>query len=372
MNYYVQIEKMSVGYDGKPLIRDIEIGLEKGKILTLIGPNGAGKSTILKSIAKQLHLIGGAVYLGGRSLEQMSGQEISGEMAIVMTEKLRTELMTCEDVVATGRYPYTGRFGILTKKDYEMVEEAIRLVHVEPFRNQDFTKISDGQRQRVMLARAICQEPEIILMDEPTSFLDVKYKLEFLSILQKLQRKKQLTVIMSLHELDLARRVSDKILCIKGDYVERFGNPEEIFFKDYIRSLFGIETGSFDEESGNMELERPKGKPDIFVIGGGGTGKDIYRRLQREHIPFIAGILYENDGEYPVAKALAAETLTAEAFEPIPEDTLEEAKRKLDGCRKLICCRQRFGTMEQANEALFSYAKAQGKEIEMGETIWQK
>ena len=363
---------MSVGYDGKPLIRDIEIGLEKGKILTLIGPNGAGKSTILKSIAKQLHLIGGAVYLGGRSLEQMSGQEISGEMAIVMTEKLRTELMTCEDVVATGRYPYTGRFGILTKKDYEMVEEAIRLVHVEPFRNQDFTKISDGQRQRVMLARAICQEPEIILMDEPTSFLDVKYKLEFLSILQKLQRKKQLTVIMSLHELDLARRVSDKILCIKGDYVERFGNPEEIFFKDYIRSLFGIETGSFDEESGNMELERPKGKPDIFVIGGGGTGKDIYRRLQREQIPFIAGILYENDGEYPVAKALAAETLTAEAFEPIPEDTLEEAKRKLDGCRKLICCRQRFGTMEQANEALFSYAKAQGKEIEMGETIWQK
>ena len=121
-----------------------------------------------------------------------------------------------------------------------------------------------------------------------------------------------------------------------------------------------------------MELERPKGKPDIFVIGGGGTGKDIYRRLQREQIPFIAGILYENDGEYPVAKALAAETLTAEAFEPIPEDTLEAAKRKLDGCRKLICCRQRFGTMEQANEALFSYAKAQGKEIEMGETIWQK
>ena len=104
----------------------------------------------------------------------------------------------------------------------------MELVHVTEIRNQDFTNISDGQRQRVMLARCLCQEPKIVLLDEPTSYLDVKYKLEFLSVLQEMRRKKKLTVIMSLHELDLAEKVSDKILCINGKYVERFGRPEEV------------------------------------------------------------------------------------------------------------------------------------------------
>ena len=204
MDYYFQTEGYSVGYDGKPLIRQIEIGIQKGEILTLIGPNGAGKSTILKSIAGQLGVIGGSAYLDGRELGAMSGTELARKMAVVFTERLKTELMTCEDVVATGRYPYTGHFGILTKKDREAVREAMELVHVMEIRDQDFAKISDGQRQRVMLARAICQEPEIVILDEPTSFLDVKYKLEFLSVLQELRLKRGLTVIMSLHELELA------------------------------------------------------------------------------------------------------------------------------------------------------------------------
>lgn len=210
MDYYFQTEGYSVGYDGKPLIRQIEIGIQKGEILTLIGPNGAGKSTILKSIAGQLGAIGGSAYLDGRELGAMSGTELARKMAVVFTERLKTELMTCEDVVATGRYPYTGHFGILTKKDREAVREAMELVHVMEIRDQDFAKISDGQRQRVMLARAICQEPEIVILDEPTSFLDVKYKLEFLSVLQELRLKRGLTVIMSLHELELAERVRIK------------------------------------------------------------------------------------------------------------------------------------------------------------------
>ena len=174
MEYYFCTKKMSVGYHKCPLIEDIEIGLEKGEILTLIGPNGAGKSTILKSIARQLALIDGVIYLDRQSIIQMSGEELSQKMAVVLTDKLKTEMMTCEDVVATGRYPYTGRFGILSESDYRVIEEAMDLVHVTAMKDQDFTRISDGQRQRVMLARAICQEPEIIILDEPTSYLDAK------------------------------------------------------------------------------------------------------------------------------------------------------------------------------------------------------
>ena len=229
MDYYFKTERMSVGYQGKTLIENIEIGLNKGEILTLIGPNGAGKSTLLKSIAKQLALTGGAVYLDQKEMAQMSGVELSQRMAVVFTEKLKTEFMTCEDVVATGRYPYTGYLGILSKEDHAIVEEAMNLVHVTEIREQDFTKISHGQKQRVMLARAICQEPEIVILDEPTSFLDIKYKLEFLSILQEMKEKKGLTVIMSLHELELAQKISDQILCLNGKYVEKYGSPDEIF-----------------------------------------------------------------------------------------------------------------------------------------------
>lgn len=363
MDFYFYTKNMSVGYQGKPLIRDIKIELPKGEILTLIGPNGAGKSTILKSIAGQLKLLAGTAYLDKQALGAMSGKELSAKMAVVFTEKLKTDLMTCEDVVATGRYPYTGYFGILTPEDKRVVQEAMELVHVTPIKEQDFTKISDGQRQRVMLARAICQEPELIILDEPTSFLDVKYKLEFLSMLQELCRKKKMTVIMSLHELELAERVSDKILCVKGEYIDRFGTPEEIFQPGYIRSLFDIETGIFDEANSSMELQAATGEPEIFVIAGGGSGRPVYRELQRKGIPFAAGILYEQDLDYPVSKALAAKVIKVEAFEPITDQTLQEAKRCLAGCKQVICCKDHFGTLEKANEELLAFAKASGKTI---------
>ena len=225
-DYYFKMDDMAVGYQGKTLIHDINIGIDKGEIVTLIGPNGSGKSTILKSITKQLKLIGGKVFFDDTSLQEMSYKELSSNMAVVLTERIKTELMTCHEIVATGRYPYTGRLGILTPEDEQIVDEAMKAVHAEDLGNRDFNAISDGQKQRVLLARAICQEPEIIVLDEPTSFLDVRYKLELLAILERMARKKHITVIMSLHEIDLAQKVSDKIICVKGDTIAHYGKPE--------------------------------------------------------------------------------------------------------------------------------------------------
>lgn len=366
--YYFTTEKMTVGYDGKPLIGDVEIALRKGEILTLIGPNGAGKSTILKSIARQLALIAGTVSLDGKDLKSLSGAELSKRMAVVMTQRLRSELMTCEDVVATGRYPYTGRFGILSAEDHAVVESAMELVRVREIRDLDFDRISDGQRQRVMLARAICQEPEILILDEPTSYLDVRHKLEFLSILQKLCREKQLTVILSLHELELAEKISDRILCVNGSAVERIGSPEEVMTQGYITHLYGIQTGSYDEASADMELAAPEGSPKVFVIAGAGSGRSTYRRLQRAGVPFAAGILYENDLDWPVAKALAAETVSESPFEPVSQAKLEQAKKILEKCDRVICCREKFGSLESFQEELLRYAQEIGRTIQTGKT----
>ena len=134
MSFYVQTDRMSVGYQKKAILNDITLELSKGEILTLIGPNGAGKSTVLKSIARQLELVGGSVFLDGKNMTEISDGALSQKMAVVFTEKIKSEYMTCEDVVATGRYPYTGYFGILSEKDKEVVRDAMEAVHLMEIR----------------------------------------------------------------------------------------------------------------------------------------------------------------------------------------------------------------------------------------------
>lgn len=359
--FYFYTEGLSVGYHGVPVVKNIAIRLKKGEILTLIGPNGAGKTTILKSIIRQLTPLGGVVCLDGSDINTLTGKELSMKMSVVLTERVRPELMSCEDVVATGRYPYTGKFGILSEEDYRIVRESMELVHISELAERDFSKISDGQKQRVMLARAICQEPDMIILDEPTSFLDMKYKLEFLSILQNMSRTRNLSVIMSLHELDLAGRISDKIACVRGDKIDRFGTPEEIFTEGYIPNLYGMTVGSYDELTGNMELEPVKDAPEVFVLAGLGSGTAIYRRLQREGIPFATGILWENDLDYPSAKALATEVVSVKAFCRIDERAMGRAKELIDGCERVICT----VNLEDAGEfgaplrELMAYARTQ-------------
>ncbi|MBD8990237.1 MAG: ABC transporter ATP-binding protein [Clostridiales bacterium] len=246
MSGFLETEKLSVGYDGKPLIQDVCLQVQRGKIVTLIGPNGSGKSTILKTIVGQLSKVSGTVLLEGAPMERCGQKEIAKRMAILMTERIHPELMTCYDVVSTGRYPYTGALGLLGKEDKRIVEESLELVHGRDMADRPFDAISDGQRQRILLARALCQTPEIIVLDEPTSYLDIRYKLELLTILKTMVREKNLAVLMSLHELDLAQRVSDTVVCVSGDRIDRMGPPEEIFSNDYIARLYHMEPGKYD------------------------------------------------------------------------------------------------------------------------------
>lgn len=363
MEPFIQTKRLTVGYDGVPLIRDIEISLHRGQILTLIGPNGSGKSTILKSITKHLKTICGAVYIGGSSLDGMGSRDLSQLVAVVLTEKLKTELMTCEDVVATGRYPYTGMLGILSERDRAQVREAMELVNAWELRERDFTEISDGQRQRVLLARALCQEPQVIVLDEPTSFLDVRYKLELLNILRVMARERGITVIMSLHELDLAQKVSDLVMCVKGEYVTRFGTPREIFQKELIGELYSLSNGSYNPFFGSFEMERPRGVPRVFVIAGEGTGIPEYRALQAKRIPFATGILHENDIDYQLARDLAEEVFSEKSFQQIGADVYESALGRMKACGAVVNCLRRYGEINRRNRDLYEEALSMGLKV---------
>lgn len=352
---------LTVGYDRIPLIKNINLGVRPGEILTLIGPNGSGKSTILKTITKQLKTIGGSVFLGKESMRELTDSEISRHLSMVMTERIHTELLSGRDVVATGRYPYTGRLGILSQQDWKKVDEAIALVHAGEVQQQDFRRISDGQRQRLMLARAICQDTQVLILDEPTSYLDMGFKLDILTTIRMLARKKNLAVIMSLHELDLAQKISDTIACVKGDRIDRVGTPEEIFSGNYVQQLYGVKPQQFEPQTGQVFMKRPEGIPEVFVIGGGGTGLAVYNRLQRQNIPFAAGILQENDVEYAAASALAACVFSEKAFFPVSEETFLRAKQMLDDCDACICALTEFGPYNEKNRQLYEYAKKLGK-----------
>ena len=313
---HLQLHQLAVGYNGRALISGIEIGVRRGEIITLVGPNGSGKSTILKSITRQLTPVGGEILLdaGGAGIPQGTSQiqsqfegdaaaaastgetlkktghsekselrkkqespenpkslkkldrftpvELAERMAVVLTGRLQAELMTCRDITAMGRYPYTGRLGILSEEDEQKVDEALDAVHARHLVDRPFDAVSDGERQRILLARAICQDPEIIVLDEPTSYLDIRHKLELLSILYRMSREQGITVVMSLHEIDLAMKISDRVICVRGDRIFACGKPAEVLDNETVRRLYDLDPslGHFDVETGSLELDFARGE----------------------------------------------------------------------------------------------------------------
>ena len=247
-NAVVRTENLDTGYEKKAVVCGVEIEIKRGEIIVLIGPNGAGKSTVLKTLAGQLEPIGGTVYIKDTEREKYRQSDIAKMQAVMLTERMSSEKMTCEEVVSLGRYPYTGRLGILSAEDKRIVRETMDLIHVSGIADRDYHEISDGQRQRVLLARAICQEPEIMILDEPTSYLDIRHKLEFLDLLKTLVRERQIGVIMSLHELELAHMVADKVICISADgRIAGTGKPADVFRDEFISELYGMDAGRITE-----------------------------------------------------------------------------------------------------------------------------
>ena len=233
---YFQMKDLSVGYHGNVLIHDICTEIKKGEILTLIGPNGSGKSTILKSITKQLTLIGGKVTIGEKNLKDLSYKELATKMAVVLTQRAKPELMTCYEVVAAGRYPYTGRLGILTREDEKKTQEALEIVHATEYAEKSFEAISDGQRQRILLARAICQEPEVLILDEATSSIDTRTERIIQESMDRLMHGRTTFVIA--HRLSTVRN-SDCIMVLEqGRIIERGTHDQLISEKGKYYQLY--------------------------------------------------------------------------------------------------------------------------------------
>ena len=282
--FLCETQELAIGYGKTPLASGIALRARPGQILVLVGPNGAGKSTLLKTLAGQLAPLGGTVLLDGQDLTAYTGTARAQKLALMLPHTRRTELTSCFEFAAAGRIPYTGRLGILSDADRQAVQDALEIAGAAHLADRDFNCISDGQRQRVLLARAICQQPKVLLLDEPTSFLDIKGKIELLTILQKLAHEQGLAVIVSLHELDMAQKIADAVVCVFPDHVSGVLTPDAAFAPDNIRALYALSEAQYTALFGQTKPQKPTFEHYVrsgqklllyhrHLCGAGGSGR---------------------------------------------------------------------------------------------------
>ncbi|MBR5706232.1 MAG: ABC transporter ATP-binding protein [Bacteroidaceae bacterium] len=244
----IQIESLSTGYRSKNNVtvvaHDINATINGGELTCLLGPNGAGKSTLLRTLSAFLPPVKGDITIMGRNLRDYSDRELAKTIGVVLTEKTDLRNMTVEDLIGLGRSPYTGFWGTLHKQDREIVDRAIEMVGIEPLRGRMIHTLSDGERQKVMIAKALAQETPVIFLDEPTAFLDFPSKVEIMQLLHNLSRTTGKTIFLSTHDLELALQISDTIWLLDREKGVMIGTPEQLATDGSLNSFFnqrGIE-----------------------------------------------------------------------------------------------------------------------------------
>lgn len=356
----LETRELTVGHDKKAVVEGINFEILRGQIIALLGPNGAGKSTILKSLSALLAPIKGAVNVGGQDLLGIKRKDLSKILAVVLTERLNAGFLSAFEVTAMGRYPHTGFLGKLTEQDKEIVKECLEVVHAEALADRSFNQLSDGEKQKIMLARALAQEPEMIILDEPTTHLDVKHKLEVMAILKRLSREKGITVIYSLHEIDLALKSCDTAILVKGGRIVDFGSPEKVGSNEAVSDLFDIDGAGFSAFMGTIELSN-RGKPAVFVVGGGGTATGTFRYLTKNNVGFYTGVLHENDVDCHIAQTIGVGTVTERSFQSIGPEAYQRAKSLLAETSLVVDTGFPVAEINSANQKLVLEALREGR-----------
>ena len=353
----LRTEGLDVGYEGRRVIRGVELEALKGQTICLIGPNGAGKSTILRTLSGMLAPVEGTVYIHGGDLRLQRPAGLSRTMAVVLTERLGVNMTTAYEVAAMGRMPHTGFFGRLSERDHRVVRECLETVGALALAERDYQSLSDGEKQKVLIARALAQEPELIILDEPTSHLDIKHKIEVVRILDALASRRGLTVILALHDVDLAVKSCQYLLLVKDGAIAAQGTPEEV--AGSIAALYDIENASYDPVLGCVELcnTRP---PEVFVAAGAGTGAPVYRLFSRMGMGVATGILFENDVDCSVAQAMGLHVAAQSSFSPIGPEQEAQARALLGRCRFAVDAGFPLGPLCEPNVALLRKAAEEG------------
>lgn len=234
-------EGISVGYEDRIIIEPMDVALPEGKVTSIIGPNGCGKSTLLKALSRTMPTRSGAVYLNGTAIASLPTAEIARQMALLPQSPSAPGGLTVKELVSYGRYPHQKGFGRLTDKDREIIAWALDITHLTAFADRAIDALSGGQRQRAWIAMALAQDTDLILLDEPTTYLDMAHQLEVLELLQSLNRDQGKTIALVIHELNLAARFSDWMIAMKDGSIRAAGTAEQVMTPPMMKEVFGLE-----------------------------------------------------------------------------------------------------------------------------------
>ena len=239
----IKVSQLDVAYDDKYIIKNMNLEIPKGKITMIIGSNGCGKSTLLKSIARIIMPKKGDILLNGVALKEQAPKEIAKKMAVLPQSPSVPSGLLVKELVSYGRFPYQSAMGGLKQKDIELINWAMEVTGISDFANRPVDRLSGGQRQRAWIAMALAQDTEILVLDEPTTYLDMAHQLEILLLLKKLNQEANRTIVMVLHELNNATKFADYLVGVKEGEVVFAGHPLEVVTTDHLRTLYGIEIG---------------------------------------------------------------------------------------------------------------------------------
>lgn len=350
---FLEITDLTFGYTAFPLLYGVQVSIGQGEMVGLLGPNGSGKTTLLRLVSGLLRPRQGRILLEGRELANWGRRGLARRVAVVPQELQVPFAFTVEHMVSLGRTPFVSLFGARSRHDHEIVRDALRVADVDGLAERVFNELSGGERQRVLLAMALAQQPRLLLLDEPTSHLDIKYQIDMLELVSGLNRSTGVTVVAAMHDLNLAARYFPRLLLFQRGVVAD-GGPAEVLEPHLLRRVYGVTVrvgvmhGSEhisvlppgDPALGeNTGLEVPR----VHVMAGGGTGGLMMRALADAHMSFRAGALNIGDSDHTLALRLASEVITEQPFAPISAATHQKMQDCLHQVSLLIVCPMPLG-----------------------------
>lgn len=280
----LETRKLTIGYRRRVhgdivLARSLDIGLQKGKLVGLLGPNGVGKSTLLRTLAGMQKALAGRILLGGQDLATLSPSALARRLSMVLTAAAAPNMMNGYGLVALGRHPHSDWLGRLTAEDHEAVAWAISSVCADDLAEKPLAELSDGQRQKLMIARALAQDADTMLLDEPTAYLDLPRRVETMQLLKRLARKAERAILVSTHDLDLALRSCDQLWLMRENDMA-IGAPEDLVLQGRLGETFSPAGIHFDDRLGTFVLDSPLGRT-VSVVGDGTEAMWMRRALER-------------------------------------------------------------------------------------------
>ena len=254
----VKISNLHLGYDKKTVIRNFTTDIKEGEIVSIIGPNGSGKSTVLKALVKLLKLQDGMIHIGKNSITNMSNKEVSQNLSILLQHNTSPSDISVRDLIYYGRLPHKKWYQSKDAEDKKVIDWAIENTNLKELQYKKLNCLSGGERQRVWLAVALAQEPKVLLLDEPTTYLDISYQLELLELVRKLNKKLKLTVIMVLHDLNQAAKYSHRIIVLKEGQIFANGSPSKVLTKELLREVYNVEAKIYYDDLDDYPIIVPK------------------------------------------------------------------------------------------------------------------